>query len=110
MTLSSCLRDLDRAVEEGRRLGLDVSAGAAVLERAAERLGFPGSAYVLALAGGTGVGKSSVLNALAGRVISPARAIRPTTSEPVAGAASERRDELASMLDWLGSSHVVGHA
>ena len=87
-----------------------MSAGAAVLERAAERLGFPGSAYVLALAGGTGVGKSSLLNALAGRVVSPARAIRPTTAEPVAWVADVRRDELAPMLDWLGASHVVGHA
>ena len=35
--------------------------------RARERSGFIGAAYVLALAGGTGVGKSSLLNALAGQ-------------------------------------------
>ena len=46
--------------------------------------GFPGDAYVLALVGGTGVGKSSLLNALAGGDVSPASARRPTTSEPIA--------------------------
>ena len=46
--------------------------------------GFPGELYVLALAGGTGVGKSSVLNALAGEAVSQVRAVRPTTEQPLA--------------------------
>ena len=41
-------------------------------------------AYVLALVGGTGVGKSSIVNALAGETVTPAGVRRPTTSRAVA--------------------------
>ena len=64
-------------------------------ERIARRSGFGGPVYVMALAGGTGVGKSSVLNALAGREVSPARAVRPTTDAPVAWVPAAHRAELA---------------
>ena len=37
----------------------------------------------LGLLGGTGVGKSTLISALAGEVISPAGPVRPTTSQPV---------------------------
>ena len=66
------------------------------------RLGFSGSVYVLALAGGTGVGKSSVLNALAGESVSPARALRPTTEHPLAWVAKDAREDVRPLLDWLG--------
>ncbi|MDQ3879831.1 MAG: 50S ribosome-binding GTPase [Chloroflexota bacterium] len=110
MKLDSCLGNLREAVDAARTLGLDASAAEAVVQRAEMRLGFAGSTYVLALAGGTGVGKSTLLNALAGRMVSPVRAIRPTTGEPVAWVANARRHELAPMLQWLGARHVVGHA
>ena len=110
MRLDSCLSDLREAVDASRRLGLDTGTAESVVERAEMRLGFAGSTYVLALAGGTGVGKSSLLNAIAGRMVSPVRAIRPTTGEPVAWVSSARRHELAPMLQWLGARHVVGHA
>ena len=110
MTIESCLSDLRAAVDGARRLGLDVGPANGVLERAEQRLAFPGRSYVLALAGGTGVGKSSVLNALAGRMVSPVRAIRPTTGDPVGWVANTRRYELRGLLDWLGARHVVGHA
>ena len=70
----------------------------------------PGPTYVLALAGGTGVGKSSLLNALAGQTVSAVRAVRPTTDQPLAWVAESRRDELAPLLAWLGVRHVVAHA
>lgn len=110
--LTDRLAALERASRAGRTMGLDAEADAAasVLERARERSGFPGEGYVLALAGGTGVGKSSVLNALAGRVVSTVRAVRPTTDEPVAWVAAERRAELEPLLEWLGVRHVAGHA
>lgn len=38
---------------------------------------------VLGLLGGTGVGKSTLISALAGEEISPASPVRPTTSQPV---------------------------
>ena len=64
---------------------------------------------MLALAGGTGVGKSSVLNALAEVPVSPARALRPTTEHPLAWVANDAREELRPLLDWLGVERVVGH-
>ncbi len=84
------------------------SAGA-LIERIERRLGFKGDAYVIALAGGTGVGKSSVLNALAGATVSPVRALRPTTEHPLAWVANDSREALAPLLDWLGISRVAGH-
>ncbi|MEO7295385.1 MAG: hypothetical protein ABIZ57_04510, partial [Candidatus Limnocylindria bacterium] len=62
--LDERLARLREAVEAARLMGLDEEAGAArhVARRVARRAGFGGSVYVMALAGGTGVGKSSVLN------------------------------------------------
>jgi hypothetical protein len=47
------------------------------------------------------VGKSSLLNALAGASVSAASARRPTTSTPVAGVPSRAAEALAPLLDWL---------
>lgn len=112
MTLEEGIDRLAVAESAAREIGLDEDAerAAAVLGAARERAGFPGATYVLALAGGTGVGKSSLLNALAGRTVSAARAVRPTTDEPIAWAADDRRAELAPLLDWLGVREVAGHA
>ncbi len=110
--LDARLAALAAAAEEVRDLGLVAPAAGALeaVERARERIGFEGDAYVLALAGGTGVGKSSVLNALAGRTVSAVRAVRPTTDEPIAWVADDRRDELAPLMNWLRVSHVASHA
>jgi GTP-binding protein EngB required for normal cell division len=110
--LAARLAALERAAAGVRELGLSDEAAAAAdtVRHARERAGFPGDAYVLALAGGTGVGKSSVLNALAGRTVSAVRAVRPTTDEPIAWVADDRREELAPLLEWLGVRHVAGHA
>ncbi|HVM25293.1 MAG TPA: GTPase [Candidatus Limnocylindrales bacterium] len=112
MTLEERIERLAGASEAVRGLGLGEVAGPAdaVVRRARERIGFSGEVYVLALAGGTGVGKSSVLNALAGRTVSAVRAVRPTTDEPIAWVADARREELAPLLDWIGVRHVAGHA
>ena len=102
---------LQEAAAAAADLGLADHARSAreLVERIERRLGFPGEVYVLALAGGTGVGKSSVLNALAGTPVSPARALRPTTEHPLAWVANEGREELRPLLDWLGVERVVGH-
>ena len=112
MTLADVLDRLREAAMAAREIGLvdEASRAEAVLERASQRSGFAGAAYVLALAGGTGVGKSSLLNALAGHTVSAVRAVRPTTDEPLAWVAEARRDELAPLLAWLGVRHVVAHA
>ena len=109
MTLSASLAALDDAVDAAAALGLDTSRARGALENARQRLGFEGSAYVLALVGGTGVGKSSLLNALAGGVVSPASARRPTTGMPVAWVAESARDETAPLLRWLDVREVRDH-
>lgn len=112
MTLEERLERLDAAVDAAAGIGLDAAATRAreVVTVARRRVGFPGDVYVLALAGGTGVGKSSILNALAGRTVSTVRAVRPTTDEPVAWVASDRAEELRPLLEWLGVRHVASHA
>ncbi len=112
MSLETQLKRLAADAAAVRDIGLTAEAEQAetVSRRADERVGFPGSAYVLALAGGTGVGKSSVLNALAGQTVTTVRAVRPTTHEPIAWIADERRDELGPLLAWLDVRHVTTHA
>ena len=53
---------------------------------------------MVALAGPTGAGKSSLFNALAGRELVAASRRRPTTSSATAAVWGEQQDEL---LDWL---------
>ncbi len=112
MTLDDAIERLRAATAAAREIGLDDEAtrADAVLVRARERSGFSGAVYVLALAGGTGVGKSSLLNALARRTVSAVRAVRPTTDQPLAWVADARRDELEPLLAWLGVRHVATHA
>ena len=109
MTLSASLAALDDAVDAAGALGLDTSRARRVLDHARQRLGFEGSAYVLAFVGGTGVGKSSLLNALAGEVVSPASARRPTTGTPIAWVAESAREETAPLLGWLDVREVRDH-
>lgn len=76
-----------------------VAAAAPVLDRAEQRLRLGADRTVVALAGATGSGKSSLFNALCGVELSQVGARRPTTSKPSAcvwGATDA--DEL---LDWL---------
>ena len=109
MNLARCLEALDEAIAAGTALRLDTAAAAAVRDTARERTRFPGDAYVLALVGGTGVGKSTLLNAVAGEDVSAASARRPTTSEAVAWIPAGKRGELADLIAWLGVSRVREH-
>src|SRR5262245_28691927 len=76
----------------------------ALVNRAAARLrlcaGPDGDHTVVALAGATGVGKSSLFNALARMELSPAGHLRPTTGAPHACVWNPRGAE--ELLDWLG--------
>ncbi len=109
--LEERLARLREAVEAARSIGLEDEAASAraVARRVGRRAGFGGEVYVMALAGGTGVGKSSVLNALAGTKVSEVKPIRPTTDRPVAWAAGSRRDDVAPLLEWLKVNRVVPH-
>src|SRR5690349_2125859 len=112
--LLGCLASLLQAIEAADVLGIPTDTARDVHADGIRRLGFPSDAYVVALVGGTGVGKSSLLNALAGEPVSAASVRRPTTARPVAWLPGGRRDELEGLLDWLGVApadiHAVGPA
>jgi GTP-binding protein EngB required for normal cell division len=64
---------------------------------------------VVALAGGTGSGKSSLLNAIAGEEVAETGAIRPVTSRPLAWIPADPEPGLTRLLDAIGIDERVGH-
>ena len=72
----------------------------ALLRRSGERMRMSASHTVVALAGGTGSGKSSLFNALAGANFSPAGVTRPTTRH--SHACVWGMEGAGPLLDWLG--------
>jgi energy-coupling factor transporter ATP-binding protein EcfA2 len=101
------LRTLVRAVSGRAAAGADpesVSAARTLVDRAAARLRLWASGAsghtVVALAGATGGGKSSLFNALARLDLSPPGHLRPTTGE--AHACVWGADGAGELLDWLG--------
>jgi len=107
--LRRCLASLREATDAADVLGIGTDEIRATLADGERRLGFPSDAYVLALVGGTGVGKSSLLNALAGSAVSPASVRRPTTSEPVAWIPASEHESLGPLLEWLDVREVREH-
>jgi GTP-binding protein EngB required for normal cell division len=107
--LRSRLSLLDEVLEAGSgRFPTDLADRAEALSvNAAARLGHGTSFTVVALAGATGSGKSSMFNALAGADLAPSSAIRPTTS---VARAAVFGDGGQSLLDWLdiGQRHRLG--
>ncbi len=95
-------------------LDLAVGRAAAVLDedelqpaaRAAravrDRRGYVGGTLVLALAGGTGSGKSSLLNALADSHVASVSAIRPHTDAPLAWHPADAEPGLQTLFDRCG--------
>lgn len=94
------LESVREVVDVGRdRLPDDaVEHARAVIGRAGERLRLGPDLTVVALAGATGSGKSSLFNALAGLEVARVGARRPTTSTP---AACVWGDGAEGLLDWL---------
>jgi len=81
-----------------------------LLRRSGERMRMSASHTVVALAGGTGSGKSSLFNALAGAAFSPAGVMRPTTKH--LHACVWGMEGAGPLLDWLGVQrrHRYGRA
>ncbi|WP_370894057.1 GTPase [Janibacter sp. GXQ6167] len=75
----------------------------AVLKKVTERIELVGGHTVVALAGATGSGKSSLFNAVVGAEVARAGAKRPMTSTPTAAIWGE--EPASELLDWLGVSN-----
>jgi len=71
-----------------------------LLRRSGERMRMSASHTVVALAGGTGSGKSTLFNALSGANFSPPGVTRPTTKH--SHACVWGMEGAAPLLDWLG--------
>ncbi|MCT2590518.1 50S ribosome-binding GTPase [Streptomyces sp. N2-109] len=79
-----------------------------VLDEAGARGRLSRAYTTVAIAGATGSGKSSLFNALAGRVLSEVGTRRPTTAQPVACTwEAEREGGADGLLDRLGIAPVV---
>ncbi|GAA2168778.1 YfjP family GTPase [Pedococcus bigeumensis] len=104
---------LEQAIESGGR-ELDpaaVAAARAVVGKIGERTSKAGNHTVVALAGATGSGKSSLFNALVEADVAVVGARRPTTSRPVAAVWGD--DDATELLDWLSVAqrhHVTPRA
>jgi len=106
VSLSERLGALARLVQIGSArvrpggFDADVLADAeTLLTRAGERLRLSAHHTIVVLAGGTGSGKSSLFNQLAGAQYSPAGVLRPATREP--HACVWGMDGAGPLLDWL---------
>lgn len=101
-TLQWRTEQLGDALEAGG-LELDpepAQAARALVEKVRQRSALKGGRTVVALAGATGSGKSTLFNALAGEDVSVIGARRPTTS--TATAAIWGGEDPSELLDWLG--------
>ena len=84
-----------------------VEKAAAALAKTAVRTSIAAGRTVVALAGATGSGKSSLFNILVGAEVAQVGARRPTTSTP--SAAVWGSEPASALLDWLmvGARHLV---
>ena len=95
------LRALSEAVElcEGRVDSAVLDDARRVVDQADRRLAISGSATVVALAGATGSGKSSIFNVLSGTTLATVGVRRPTTAHAMA--CSWGQESAEDLLDWL---------
>lgn len=74
-----------------------------VVDRVGERWALKGGRTVVALAGATGSGKSSLFNRLANDEVAAISPRRPTTAQATAAVWGE--EDAGALLDWLGIQH-----
>ena len=115
VTLNDRVEALERALDQAdQHLDLTRTATAReVLAKVKSRMGHGSENTVIALAGSTGVGKSSLFNALVGEDVSDVGVRRPTTGVAHAAVWGDPGDGATdSLLDWLsiGRRHHVAHS
>ncbi|SEE05853.1 GTPase [Ruania alba] len=104
--LTDALEVLDALDLSGdERIEHAVADAHATVARAHERGGLSAAHTVVALAGATGSGKSSLTNTLAGQEVTDVGARRPTTAQPVA--ITWGTEPAGALLDWLGIERRV---
>ncbi|MGH8914680.1 MAG: GTPase [Acidimicrobiia bacterium] len=109
--LVGLLDKVDIAVAESRGV-LSTSDLAPVARLASDirfRLSYPDSVVVVALAGGTGSGKSSLFNALAGEEVALTGGIRPMTVQPLALVPATSAGSMSGYLEAIGITERVEH-
>ncbi|MCB1254335.1 MAG: 50S ribosome-binding GTPase, partial [Austwickia sp.] len=101
--LKTAVEGLTGALDAGGPYLPSSAVGSAerVLRKASERLNLSGSHTVVALAGATGTGKSSLFNALVGAPVSQVGVTRPTTSQITA--AVWGAEPATPLLDWVNA-------
>ncbi|WP_035939979.1 YfjP family GTPase [Knoellia aerolata] len=101
-SLSAAATSLQSALETGgaQLPQAPATRAAAVVTKVGERTSLVGGHTVVALAGATGSGKSSLFNALVGTDVATVGARRPTTSTPTAAVWGD--EPAGPLLDWLG--------
>jgi energy-coupling factor transporter ATP-binding protein EcfA2 len=99
--------DLVVALAEGQVPTDQVEAARRTALQMRHRPGFPGATLVVALVGGTGSGKSSLLNALAGERVASVGTVRPHTSVPLAWIPEAGEPAVRELLDRLSVSRRV---
>jgi GTP-binding protein EngB required for normal cell division len=111
--LSGRSQALEQALESGgaQLEPKAVASARTVVDKIAERTSKAGNHTVVALAGATGSGKSSLFNTLVGADVAVVGARRPTTSRPVAAVWGS--EDATELLDWLSVAqrhHVAPRA
>ncbi|MEK7252234.1 MAG: GTPase [Actinomycetota bacterium] len=99
--------DLVVGLAEGHLHPDDLDSARRAARNARDRVGHLGASLVTALLGGTGVGKSSLLNALAGEPVASTSPVRPHTTEPLAWIPSNAEPALSTLLKDLGITRRV---
>ncbi len=94
--------DLVVALADGHLHPDDVAVARRSARQVRDLSGFVGSTLVLPMVGGTGSGKSSLINALIGQRVTSVSAVRPHTTEPMALIPEKGDEGLDVLLDRLG--------
>ena len=102
------LLDLAVASSQGLASEADREEAATLAASGRRRKDYLSGTIVVAIAGGTGSGKSSLLNALAGQEVASTSVLRPHTDEPLAWIPAHD-PAISSMMETLGIDAVIEH-